>query len=70
MKFRKSSAYHLVSECGAYSIPKVIVGGAVTYEAWHKPEGGKAAALRVGLSNSLDAIAACRHHSEQRGVAA
>lgn len=68
MKFRKGSAYHLVSECGEYSVAKVIVGGEVQYEAWHMPDGKKPAiALGARETSSLDCVQLCRRHFEKRG---
>ncbi len=71
MKFRKGTKYNLVSECGRYSIAKVILGGEVTYEAWHIPEPPRQPiALGVREKSSLDCIGICRRHSEKRGKAA
>ena len=65
MKFRRSSNYHLVSECGQYTIAKVIVASQVQYEAWHLPDGkGPGRLLAGGKSSSLDCIQACRKHGE------
>lgn len=70
MKFRKSSAYHLVSECGLYSIAKVIVLGEIQYEAWHLEKGKQPIALSTRQQSSLDCIGICRRHDEQRGKSA
>lgn len=65
MKFRKSSNYHLVSECGEYSIAKVIVQEAVQYEAWF----GKTP-LASKLTTSAAAVEACRNHKTNAANAA
>lgn len=70
MKFRKSTAYALVSECAEYSIAKVIVQGLVQYEAWYTAKGVQPKQIAARKSSSLDCIAACRQHAEQSGKAA
>lgn len=69
MKFRKGSAYHLVSECGEYTVAKVIVQGRVQYEAWHLPNGAQAQAIALGAreESSLTCMQICRKHHEKRG---
>lgn len=65
MKFRKSSAYHLVSECGQYTVAKVIVLEKVQYEAWHRET-----PLASRLTTSEQAIEACRNHRKKAPSAA
>lgn len=65
MKFRRGSAYHLVSDCGRYSVAKVIVLGEIQYEAWHTPEKTPPIALGVRESTSLGCIGICRRHAEK-----
>lgn len=62
MKFRKSTTYSLVSECGRYSIAKVIVQGAVQYEAWHRQSNGSEVAIGVKQPNSEACMDICRRH--------
>lgn len=66
MKFRKSTAYQLLSDCALYSIAKVIVQGEVQYEAWYLPEKLPPIALGAREKSSLDCIGICRRHSEKR----
>lgn len=73
MKFRKGSAYHLVSECGHYTVAKSIVMGEVQYAAWFRPnakEGEPAVAIGAREKSSLDCIGICRRHAEKRGTKA
>lgn len=68
MKFRKGSAYHLVSECGRYTVAKSIVNSQVLYEAWRVADAkaSKPGQLLIGgKSSSLECIQACRKHAEQ-----
>lgn len=71
MKFRRGSTYHQVSECGEYTIAKVIVGGVTQYEAWHLPKDTKQQiALGARNPSALDAMGICRRHHEKRGTKA
>lgn len=72
MKFRKGSNYHLVSECGEYSVAKVIVNAEVQYEAWHIPKGAPSHPIALGVRelSSLTCIGICRRHAEKRGAIA
>ncbi len=36
MRFKQKDKYHLVSECGNYTIAKVTVSGGNRYEAWDR----------------------------------
>lgn len=38
MKFSRIDAHHAVSDCGRYSIARVVVSGAPRYEAWTRGE--------------------------------
>lgn len=70
MKFRKGSAYQLISECGEYSVAKVIVLDQVQYEAWYLEKGKQPIALSARQPTSLACIEICRRHHEKRGKAA
>jgi hypothetical protein len=70
VKFRKGSKYHQVSDCGRYSVAKVIVLDQVQYEAWHTPDARGVIALGVRQSSSLDCIGICRRHNERASQSA
>jgi hypothetical protein len=65
MKFKRGSKYQLVSDCGLYSVAKVIVNEQVQYEAWHTPGKRPPIALAARKDSSLDCIAECRRHAER-----
>lgn len=65
MNFRKSSNHHLISDCGEYTVAKVIVLEQVQYEAWN---GKKPLASR--LATSAEAVEACRNHRKKAPSAA
>lgn len=34
LQWRHASDYHMVSECGRFTVAKLFTGGAATYDAW------------------------------------
>lgn len=69
MKWRRGSNYHYTSDCGEYAVAKVIVRGAVQYEAWHMPGGNTDRQIALGTqqTTALAAQQICRKHRDNRG---
>jgi hypothetical protein len=61
LRWRQVDAYHAVSECGRYSVCKVVIDGAQWFEAWF----GKQMLDSAQAENSAAMRARCEQHAEQ-----
>lgn len=63
LTWKRSSRYSLASDCGRYSVAKVITDGRVRYESWTR----EPARMLGTHDDAVQAQARCQEHNDHNG---